>query len=97
MAQWSEDRPPLPADWDWRRERVFERDQRVCQLAFPGVCTVYATECDHKGDRDDHRVGSLQAVCSACHRVKTQGQSAEGLRAHWAKTRLPKRKHPGLL
>lgn len=97
MPQWSEDRAPLPTDWEWRRERVFERDGRVCQLAMPGVCIVYATECDHKGDRDDHRLESLQAVCSACHRVKTQEQSAAGTKAAWAKTRLPIRKHPGLL
>lgn len=97
MTQWSPDRKPLPADWPARRTRVFDRDGHVCQLNYEDVCTIRATECDHVDDRDDHRIGNLQAVCSECHEVKTQRQSAEATRAAWAKTRPPKRKHPGLL
>lgn len=96
MTQWSEDRPPLPPDWEQRRQRVFERDGWLCQLGFPEVCTVRATECDHKGERDDHRLTELQAVCSECHKVKTQQQSREAIQSKAALARPPKRVHPAL-
>lgn len=97
MSQWSKDRNPLPADWEWRRQRVFERDLFVCQLGYAGVCTGRATEVDHKGHRDDHRIIKLRAVCSECHRVRTQEQSREGVEKRKALLHPRALQHPGLL
>lgn len=94
---WSENRPPLPPDWERRRQRVFTRDGRRCRLAFKGICTGRATEVDHIGSNDDHSIKNLRAVCHDCHRKRTQDQAAEAQRALWAKTRVPRIKHPGLL
>lgn len=96
MGQWSEDRPPLPKDWEQRRQRVFERDGRLCQLGYADLCTTVATEVDHKGARDDHRLTELQAVCSECHKVKTQQQSREAIQSKAALARPKKRVHPAL-
>lgn len=93
---WSEDRPPLPPDWERRRSRVFVRDRRTCQLQFTG-CTGRATEVDHIDSNADHTIKNLRAVCHDCHAKRTQEQAAEALRAAWAKTRVPRPKHPGLL
>lgn len=96
MAQWSKDRAPLPRDWELRRQRVFQRDKWRCQLGL-SVCTGRAVEVDHIDRNDDHRLVNLRAVCSACHRVRTQEQAAEATRAMWARTRVPEERHPGLL
>jgi 5-methylcytosine-specific restriction endonuclease McrA len=65
----------LPADWPQRRRRVFQRDGRVCRLAYAG-CIGVATEVDHVSPGDDHSEGNLQAVCSPCHRIKSSREGA---------------------
>ena len=94
---WSSNRPPLPPDWERRRARVFTRDRRRCQLAFEGVCTGQATEVDHIGSNADHSIKNLRSVCHDCHTKRTQEQASTAMRNLWAKTRVPRAKHPGLL
>lgn len=94
---WSSNRPPLPPDWEARRVAVFQRDKRRCQLSYEGVCTGHATEVDHIGSNADHTIKNLRAVCHECHTKRTQAQAARAQRALWAKTRVPRPKHPGLL
>lgn len=97
MAGWSTDRPPLPPDWGQRRMLVFRRDGRLCKLAYPGICTRAATEVDHIDGNDNHNLTNLRSVCHDCHGERTKQQAADGLRAAWAQTRVPREKHPGLL
>lgn len=63
--------------------------QPTCQLAYVGVwltstgpaaCTVTSTEVDHIHAPDDHRPANLRGVCQACHRRRTQEQSAAARR-----------------
>lgn len=95
MAGWVEDRK-LPGDWENRRKRVMRDAKGVCQLRLEG-CRVRAREVDHIGDRDDHRLSNLRAVCVPCHRKRTQEQSRVAVKKAWAKARPRPRKHPGLL
>ncbi|MBA9002022.1 HNH endonuclease [Thermomonospora cellulosilytica] len=86
---------PLPPDWKRRRLAVLERDGHTCQIAGPR-CTGRATEVDHTGAADDHRLEALRAVCSACHASRTgrQGAAARGPRPS---RRRPPEPHPGIL
>ena len=59
------------------RRKVLARDHHVCQLALAD-CLVSATEVDHivpvfEGGTDD--VANLRAVCSSCHKQKTQEEA----------------------
>lgn len=81
----SDRRASLPADWSAIRAAVLARDSYTCQLAIGGTwptrtglanCLGVATEVDHIGRPDDHTFGNLRSVCSACHRRRTQQQSA---------------------
>lgn len=83
-----------------QRARVFQRDGHMCQLRYEGVCTGGAQELDHRqnvaagGSNDD---SNAQAVCTACHKVKTAQEAAHGRRTRAASLRLPRERHPGLL
>lgn len=77
-------RTSLPSDWSSLRARILERDP-TCQLAYVGVwptstgearCLEASSEVDHMGDENDHRDHMLRGVCAACHRRRTQAQSA---------------------
>lgn len=93
---WSENRAPLPSNWDSIRKIVFERDGFTCKLAW-SMCTGRATEVDHVRDRDDHRLSNLRSVCSECHEVRSKRQAAKAARAKAALGRPRVRRHPGLL
>jgi 5-methylcytosine-specific restriction endonuclease McrA len=88
----------------WQRQadsrRILARDGRRCQLRLPGVCTVTATEVDHRiplivtgpaGDVDSNK----QAACAPCHRAKTARERAAG-QARKSRRR-PTEAHPGLI
>lgn len=94
---WSQNRPPLPPDWEARRRYVLARDKFYCQLAFESICTVQAVEVDHIDRNDDHTMNNLRAVCRECHWERTKAQAAEATRRLWAQTKVPRPKHPGLL
>lgn len=64
----------MPDDWygvNGTRARILNRDGHRCQK-----CGAPATEVDHivRGIEDD---GNLRALCTPCHRAKTQDEAAE--------------------
>lgn len=67
----------LPRDWPTRRRQVEARAGGQCeQVQANGErCPNRGTECHHAGDRDDHRLESLQWLCRDCHEVETQWQA----------------------
>ena len=83
---------PLPPDWASRRSAVLARDSHECQIKGP-KCRGKATEVDHTGHPDDHRLIVLQSVCKACHASKT-GREA---RAKQGKRRREPEPHPGTI
>ncbi|HVV11590.1 HNH endonuclease signature motif containing protein [Amycolatopsis sp.] len=92
--QGSARRDRLPNDWNARRVRVLKRDRYRCQIQGP-TCTGNATDVDHVTPGDNHSLGNLRAVCSACHSGKS---SAEGVAARArlrAQRARPAERHPG--
>ena len=60
-----------------QRKRIMARDNRQCQIHGP-QCQDTATEVDHiDNTRNEHynTDSNLQAVCSTCHKAKTQSES----------------------
>lgn len=75
--------------WDWQklRKRILSRDGGLCQIRG-AACTYVAREVDHivskvkagrlgwtEAQMDEE--SNLQSACVACHKVKTQAESAE--------------------
>lgn len=62
--------------YQWRklREKIFKRDQHLCQICLKeGIYTI-ASECDHitpLAFGGTNAESNLQSVCSACHAKKT--------------------------
>ena len=84
----SDRRDGLPSWWPVTVRRILERDP-VCMCPgcpkcwrgpmSPGtVCQRPSKECDHLGDRNDHRDEVLAGKCRPCHGRKS---SQEGLAA----------------
>jgi 5-methylcytosine-specific restriction protein A len=86
-------RARLPSNWTTLRATVLARDNHLCQLRYPHRCAITATEVDHAGTTDDHRPEVLRAVCTPCHKHRTQQQSTA---ARPPRAR-PAERHPGLL
>lgn len=84
----------LPSNWKRLRRFVLYRDRGVCQIAGPN-CTSIATEVDHIGDRADHSLPNLRAVCQTCHRQRTEVQRREGIARANARRFRPADPHPG--
>lgn len=73
-----------------QRRMIMYRDKRTCQLRTE-VCTVEAEEIDHivpYAEGGDDKLANLQAVCKACHKLKTQEEAARG-RARFSRKRPP--------
>ncbi|RRQ79390.1 HNH endonuclease [Streptomyces griseofuscus] len=90
-------RAELPHDWyTVIRPAVLERDEYRCRARLDGrVCGRPANQVDHIGDKHDHRIEMLQALCARCHAQKS---SAQGNAARWTvRMRRPPERHPGLL
>ncbi|WP_413600834.1 HNH endonuclease [Curtobacterium sp. Curtsp57] len=103
MTGWSGStrRVTLPADWEARRLAVLERDRYQCQheRADTGEpCGLYATDCDHINDRNDHSLSNLRALCP-WHHLRRSGQqggrASQAARRARAAAEAPK--HPGVL
>lgn len=94
-------RATLGPDYFRNRAKVMRRDGGQCQLRTPGVCVGEATDCDHIGDRLDHRPENMRAACNPCHQARSsrQGGQSSGVRARArkaARLRVPEQ-HPGKL
>lgn len=73
-------RAELPPDWARRRRQRFEQDDWTC--TEPG-CTHHdptgrTLECDHIGDKHDHRIESLRTKCKPHHLTHTLDQARAG-------------------
>lgn len=91
----SDRRKSLPKNWRTIRAAVLDRDLWVCQLRDDG-CTVLAEEVDHVGDRADHSLGNLRAVCSWCHKRRTAAQGNAARARKYGQNKRPPETHPGL-
>nr|DAF63966.1 MAG TPA: HNH endonuclease [Siphoviridae sp. ctGkF2] len=87
-------RSRLPSDWDSRRLLVLRRDSFRCRIGSVG-CLVVATEVDHAVAGDNHSLNNLQAVCSACHKAKTQMEGLAKRQRLRSQRFRPKGRHPG--
>ncbi|MEU6614472.1 HNH endonuclease [Streptomyces parvus] len=98
-GQWagSNRRDELPADWyTVLRPAVLRRDEHRCRWREGRVvCGHHANQVDHIGDRHDHRLENLQALCAHHHGIKS---SREGNAARWhERAQRPPERHPGLI
>jgi 5-methylcytosine-specific restriction protein A len=67
--------------WRRLRERILQRDSYVCQACAREGRTQIAHEVDHvvniaAGGTDDP--SNLEAICTDCHRKKTQQEARRG-------------------
>lgn len=70
-------------EWQQFRKFILQRDGYTCKLAYPGICTGYATHVDKKrpaARRPDLALdpGNAQAACAACneHKARTADKRA---------------------
>lgn len=69
-------RAELPADWPTLRQQTLERDEHRCTWRTAGRrCPDQATDVDHIGDKDDHRLENLRSLCSPHHKARTARQA----------------------
>ena len=88
----------LPRDWSRRRALTRDRANGRCEWTDEhGRCPEPGTDCDHVGDRDDHRLSNLRWLCRWHHNIHTAAQSAEARALVDAKRWHPVEPHPGRL
>ena len=86
-------RAELPADWYTHiRPAILQRDGHACRQ-----CAAAATDVDHIGDKYDHRLENLQALCGRCHRLKTSRQGNHSPRRARITEARGRERHPGLM
>lgn len=73
---------PLPPKREWNplREEVLKRAGYQCQAIQEDTgtrCKARATQVDHMGAADDHRIENLQALCTRHHARKTSRETRE--------------------
>ncbi|PZG20612.1 HNH endonuclease [Nonomuraea aridisoli] len=92
-------RHTLPPNWPDIRRAVLRRDGYQCthiRADTGNRCGERATDVDHLGDRDDHRLQNLAAKCAGHHRRKSSRQGAEAANARRIPRNRPPDPHPGL-
>lgn len=88
----------LPVDWDRLRRACLNRDGHRCTWMDKGRrCPEPATDVDHVGNRDDHRLRNLRALCSGHHLKRTSQQAYQAKMALKALGRLPEEPQPGII
>jgi 5-methylcytosine-specific restriction protein A len=86
-------RAELPTDWYTRiRPLILDRDHHACQS-----CGRPATDVDHIGDKHDHRLKNLQALCDWCHKRKTSEQGNRSPNRAKVTEARARESHPGLI
>lgn len=68
-------------EWEKTRKRILSRDKGLCQPCMKAGRVSVAKQVDHitpKGEGGTDADNNLQAICLACHKVKT---SEEAIRA----------------
>ena len=102
MTAWSGSnrKHELPADWPARRTATFTRDGWTCVTCGHHDPTGATLECDHLGDKHDHRLHMLRTLCGKrspnnCHGQRTAQQAREAHAAMPRARRSPEA-HPGL-
>jgi 5-methylcytosine-specific restriction protein A len=88
----------FPPDWSARRQERFEIDDWTCVDCGHYDPSGITLECDHIGDRHDHRIEQLRTRCGKrspnnCHGKKSARQGGEA----GARMRRPDPPHPGLI
>lgn len=74
-------RAELPSNWKSLRKIVARRADYQCEWVERGRrCQTRGTDCDHIGDRHDHRLSNLRWLCHPHHEVKTKEEAAAGRR-----------------
>lgn len=73
---------PLPPKREWNplREEVLKRAGYQCQAIQEDTgerCKARATQVDHMGAADDHRIENLQALCARHHARKTSRETRQ--------------------
>ncbi len=91
--QGAADRARFPKDWPHRRAKRREIAEGRCEwIKANGIrCNTECWddgECDHHGDRNDHRIESLRWLCKKHHGRKSSQQG------NAAKTPGPSRNRP---
>jgi hypothetical protein len=92
-------RATLPPNWATViRPAVLARDGYRCMHIRDDDtrCPERATDVDHLGDRDDHRLENLAAKCGWHHRRKSGTQGARAANARRLPRKRPPEPHPGL-
>ena len=99
--QGSTRRSTLGKDYFRNRAIVMRRDGRQCQIRTPGLCIGDANQCDHIGDRNDHRPENMRAACEPCHQQRSSGQggtaAGQARRARATSRYRTPEPHPGLV
>lgn len=89
----------LPPNWRSLRQQRFAIDDWTCVDCGHRDSSGASLECDHIGDRDDHRIEQLRTRCGRrandCHGKRTRAQAAAARAARPTRLRPP-RPHPGL-
>jgi 5-methylcytosine-specific restriction enzyme A len=90
----------VPKDWPHRRNTIFKRAGRQCEVVTNGVrCDAVATQVDHiipLAEGGTHDLTNLAAICAGCHKVKSKTERLRGIARQPRERRAPE-KHPGLL
>lgn len=104
MTGWqnSDRRQHLPSNWTTLRKQRFRMDGFRCTHRNDAGqrCPSPAEECDHIGDRTDHRIEMLRSLCRYHHGKKTGAQGAWATHAVRRKNAQKFKRveaHPGLL
>ena len=92
----------LPPNWQTLRRQRFDLDGWACVDCGHHDPTGSTLECDHIGDRDDHRLEKLRTRCAdiakggnGCHRQRTNEAAASARGVGTTRLRPPPA-HPGL-
>lgn len=77
-----------------QRHAALARDRHTCR-----TCGDTATEVDHiinLAQGGTHDPVNLQALCTPCHRAKTETEALTARKAAWAARYHPRETHPGI-